>query len=387
MPRLNSRVSGVVFTPFDDGRHLDLLDEVQRSNREAVLDPNTIELALPGGFTTSRAKLPWAGSCVHTATEYSGGRFFGVVDVIAQHAVTSGYSAVLAPTHCLVEGLQDAWLPIDRVATRRLRTQLDAAGSKETRIFYPLAISTKQLRQEVVCENLTSQLSGLPIDGLWLRVYPFGGTSIGPSVLRGQIRACRAFHRLRLPIVAEKTGAAGLAMMAFGSVGGIESGVTIGENFNIYSLRRPPDPSREIRSQRRIYLPSIGTFLPAAKAEALFANRWMKAKLGCRDSGCCRRGTGETLENPKHHFLNQRSREVFELSEVPEPLRPQMYLERFLRPATDLARDAKDLEPALTRWHRQLEDWRRVLGDMAREEPPVSFARPPASQLDRRRGA
>lgn len=387
MPRLRAGVSGIVFTPFENGRHDDLLSEIQRSHLEAVLDPNTIELATPGGFGSSRRKLPWAGDDVHDPSECTGTRIFPIVDAIANYTVDHRFDAVLAPTHYLAEGIRDPWLETDRVATSRLRAQLDAAGMGDTRIYYSLAIPGRQLRQENTCEELITLLSGLPVDALWVRVYPFGGTKIGPVVLRGHIRACRSLHKLKLPIVAEKSGAAGIALLAFGAVGGIEGGITIGETFDLQRLRRPPEPRRKFVAPKRVYLPSIGAFVSANTAKNFFKNRRMKARLGCRDSACCRRGTVDTVDRPKRHFINQRVGEIQRLSDLPEPIRPQMYLEDFLRPATDIARQVAEFEPSLENWRKQLDTWRTTLGDMVRNEPAVTFARSPAGRLRRLRGA
>ena len=47
--------------------------------------------------------------------------------------------------------------------------------------------------------------------------------------------------------VAERVGTVGLALMAFGAVGGVESGVTLGERFNVRDLRkRDESPAREV---------------------------------------------------------------------------------------------------------------------------------------------
>jgi hypothetical protein len=111
----------------------------------------------------------------------------------------------------------------------------------------------------------------------------------------------------------------------------------------------------------------------------------MKSSFGCHDSGCCRRGTVDTLGNPRRHFMIQRLREVANLSHVPETLRPQLYLDNFLRPASDLALRAARVEPALSRTRERLDAWRDALGAMARLGVPTTFSAVPEGRRIRRR--
>jgi hypothetical protein len=121
----------------------------------------------------------------------------------------------------------------------------------------------------------------------------------------------------------------------------------------------------------------IGAFLSHKQAEAFFENRQMKIALGCRDSACCQRGTSDTLREPRRHFMIQRVSEVRRMSNAPETLRAQLYLDDFLRPATDLALRAARVEPALEPTRKRLEGWRHTLGEMAKAGPVTSFATVP----------
>ena len=86
-------------------------------------------------------------------------------------------------------------------------------------------------------------LKTIEIDAVWLRIHPFGTTAAGPIALRGYIEACRDLHRVGVPLVAERSGTIGVALMAFGAVGGIESGITLGERFDARTLAAPRSPS------------------------------------------------------------------------------------------------------------------------------------------------
>jgi hypothetical protein len=100
----------------------------------------------------------------------------------------------------------------------------------------------------------------------------------------------------------------------------------------------------------------------------------MKAAFGCHDTTCCRHGVVDMLHNPRRHFMIQRVGEVGRLSRAPESLRPQNYLEDFLRPATDLALKAARAEPTLEATRKRLEGWRQTLAAMARSGSIPSFA-------------
>ncbi len=81
----------------------------------------------------------------------------------------------------------------------------------------------------------------------------------------------------------------------------------------------------------------------------------MKTLFACRVSDCCRRGAIDMAVDPRRHFVLRRTSEVNYYSRPPEPLRSGLYLEEFLRPATDLALRAARVAPALEPTHYQLE--------------------------------
>lgn len=197
-------------------------------------------------------------------------------------------------------------------------------------------------------------------------------------MLRNYIEAARDFQRLQLPIVGEHTGTAGLALMAFGAIGGIESGVTHGERFVVNDLFKPPTPnSQPFAPAPRVYLPSLGVFVSRAQHSALISKPTMRSAFGCRDSTCCTRGPADTDRDPRRHFLFQRTREVNDISQRPEPMRASIYLEEFLRPATDLAVRAAKVDQAFDRPRERLEGWRIALGAIHKNGPPPTFAKAP----------
>lgn len=373
-----------MFDPCLEVRQEELLAETLRHQLEAVLDPRAVELSTPTGFTRAGvAQLPWASEEPHTPEALRGSGADQLLDALGEYAASKRFTAVLAPAHYLVDA-RDPWFEVDTALARRLRDRLDSVGKHETLIYYPLALHAAAFRDATQRRVLTAALEALPVDGVWLRIHPFGSTS-GPTALQRYIEACREFHALRLPLVAERSGTIGVALMSFGAVGGIESGLTFGERYDVAPMLREPRDNDPFLPPPRVYLPELGAFLSKAQAEVFFENRQMRSTFGCRDSSCCRRGTVDTLGNPRRHFMIQRLREVANLSHAPETLRPQLYLDNFLRPASDLALRAARVEPALTTNRQRLDAWRETLGAMSRRGGPSTFSVVPEGRRIRRR--
>src|SRR5262249_13428689 len=116
--------------------------------------------------------------------------------------------------------------------------------------------------------------------------------------------------------------------------------------------------------------------------------RGAKAAYACRDDACCRRGLGDMLANPRRHFLITRLNEVSRLSVVPESLRSQIYMEEFLRPASDLIIKAAAVEPKLKSRRHHLDSWRAGLGAVLRNGvPSTASAAPTGRRIQTRKGA
>jgi hypothetical protein len=206
--------------------------------------------------------------------------------------------------------------------------------------------------------------------------------------LRGYIEACWDLHSLRIPLVAERVGGVGLALMAFGAVGGIESGLTLGERFNFHDIRKKPKDGQDgFLPPPRVYIAELGAFLTAKQAKEFFEIRGMKSKFGCKDTDCCSRGVDDMVRDPRPHFLRRRSREVGGMAKRPEEFRAPSYLDEFLRPATDLALTASRAYPLFENTRVRLERRRTTLAAIHREHPSESFAIPPRGQRLARRSA
>lgn len=370
--------SGLVFDAWDHARQGELCDAAL-GRVEAILDTRAFELSTARGATDKRlAALPWAGDVLpHTQGLLTGDWGRVVPELIAEEVASRKYSAVLAPTHFL-SATDNAWLEIDIRLNERLRSALDRRGLSHVTIYFPLAIHGTIFGKTSARAWIIDRLAAASIDALWLRVHPFGAADAGPLALRRYIEGARDFQRLGIPVVGEHTGTAGLAMLAFGALGSIESGVTFGERFDAIALTKPPRPEdKPYAPAPRVYVARLGVFMSRDQASALMAKPGMRSLLGCRDTFCCPRGVSDTDRDPRRHFLLQRQREVAEISRRPEPVRPSMYLEEFLRPATDYVLRAAKVDPKLERSRKRLEDWRLTLGAMNQEGLPPTVALAP----------
>lgn len=373
-------IGGIVFDPCCEDIHGSLKDAAQKKGVWCVLDTKMLELATLGGFTAQRQKLPWAASKPHAISDFRDLREDDLCALIAQFVADHGYTAVLAPTHYLAGGTMDPWFSIDCASTQKLRAALDRIGKRDVHIFYPFALPMTVFRSAAHIASFVSRLRDLPIASLWLRVSPFGSDS-GHVSLENYINSCRILQNAGVPLVAEKTGTIGLALLAFGAVSGLDTGVATGDKFDFQRLRRVLPP-KKFGMQPRVYIERLNCYLSRRRAAEFFAVRGMR-EFACHDTDCCLRGVEDMLENNKRHFLNARAKEVSLLSGAPLGMRPAQYLDEILRPATDQLGKipryvgiSEDLASKIERENRKLSGWRATLSGLKRFHVGVSDAKP-----------
>lgn len=359
--------NGIVVDPRDRQRSESLRDIAREEDIELVLDPLSVELATEIGHNrTGMTSLPWASSSPHQAEALNLAGIYRYSDSLARTAVHFGTSAVLAPTHFL-ESIPSPWLDIDFKLTLALRERLNRRGVDGTLIYYPLAVRLKTLQSErnrvAILQHLHSLVAAEAIDAVWLRIPGFGVAESGPVNLRRYFELARGLHGLGVPVVAERTGTIGVALLAFGAVGGIEQGVTVGERYDLRPLLARKASKGGFLPAPRVYVKEIGAFLSRKDARKLLAHRTVKNRFACQ-LPCCPRGVEDMLEDPRRHFLVSRAKEVEQLSRVPEADRADLYLETWLRPASDRATLAARLNPKLRKQRERLDRWRESLGEL-----------------------
>lgn len=385
--------TGVVFEAKRVAQQKELLSLVLEKGLDAVLDPMTQPMATIGGHGNSIAKLPWADKRPHCledlSTDFQQRR---MADEIAQFAVQHGFTQVLSPTH-LVKGPDDPWLDVDLALTRALRHALDRHGASDLQIQYSLALGYEAFRTAPKRAAVIEKMRRAQCNGLWLNIDGCGCDSSATAITR-YCDAATEFQALKLPIVSDHVGGLmGLSLLAFGGVGGVAHGITLGERFDAASWLRVPS-GKPFAPRTRVYIPQLDLMLDRGDAEKLFEAGGGRARsaLGCRDTNCCRRGVEDTIQSPAGHFLYQRTQQVAGLGQIPESLRPSHFLEEWVRPASDTAVKVSTLElpeelmKKIQKQTKRLNSLRTTLGPYARQRRDATFAMHPITRAARAGG-
>ena len=385
--------TGVVFEAKRVAQQKELLSLVLEKGLDAVLDPQTQAMATVGGYVSAMDNLPWSEKRAHApddlASDFQQRR---MADEIAQFVDRHGFTQVLAPTH-LITGPDDPWLKIDLALTRALRLALEQHRAGNFQIHYSLALDYEAFRTAPTRSALIEKLPRAQCDGLWLNVDGCGSDS-SPTAITRYCDASSEFQTLQIPIVADHAGGLmGLSLLAFGGVGGLSHGITLGERFDASAWHKT-QRGKPFGARTRVYITQLDLMFERLDAEKLFEAGGGRARstLGCRDANCCRRGVIDMLQAPARHFLYQRTQQVAALSQIPESLRPSQFLEDLVRPASDTALRATSLElpddlmKKISKQTKRLNDLRTTLGPYARRRRYASFALHPTTRMARAGG-
>ncbi len=381
--RMPSSFQGDVCDPCCWPRHQELWREGADRGLETVLDTRAMELATEGGFAAIGKRLAWSGNRPHLPADFDRATVQSLTGKWVDFLQGTGLSSVLAPSH-FIKRPDDEWLDVDRRLVLALRETLDRSGLSRVPIYYPLALPGSVFRLPGPRVQLKAHLAALPIDAVWMRVSPFGSSSPGGVALRGFVEGCWDLHSLQRPLVAEHSGTVGVALLAFGAVGGIESGVTIGENFDFSRLCKAQE-KKVGYSSPRIFVPELMCFLNRRDARALLERRTMRSRFGCQGHWCCTKGADDMLRDPRRHFLARRFDELARLTTVPESMRAQIYMEEVLRPASDHLSVVSEAFPALESARGRLAKWRHTLGALLLETRAFPHTLVPRGQRLRER--
>ncbi len=314
----------------------DLVKSLKVSGCEIVIDPNFAEMATARFGSSALQKLgwsnvdrPWQDSDFGTRRNYDAAR------AIAKFAIEAGVHAILAPTH-LIEASQQSWRTVDIRMCEALRHELDQAGGREIEIDYQLITTAAVLKDAPLRDSLAADIAGLPISNVWLRVSGFGATATG-SGTRTFVETVRALHKIDRPLIVDMAGGfAGLATLAFGAVAGISHGVGQKEGFKASDWSKPPNGGGGAGA--RTYIPELDRYLKEEQLVAIYAARGGRSRFSCNDQGCCPGGAEDMFENSHAHFINQRHRQIEDISGTPELRRSEQFLLKHLDPAIRSAR-------------------------------------------------
>jgi hypothetical protein len=336
------RFRSFVFDAAHIGEQGDLLSTLQRAGCEIILDPNAAETATLGRFDSSVSALPWGNpDRPWEPGDFGRTRNLDAAKAIAEFATRHSVDAVLSPAHCMDE-FPNPWLSIDLRLCEELRHELDRAGAKHVSIDFQIITTNTLLKDLPAREALVADIRHVPAENIWLRASGFGATATG-SATRSFIESSRGFHEIDKPIVADYAGGlSALAAAAFGGVGGFCHGMSQKESFRISDWKKPATGGGG--SAKRVYVPELDRSFKKEQLSELFAVRGTRARFGCNDTTCCAHGTEDMMENPYRHFVIQRSRQIKNLSDVPEVRRAEYFLLHHLDPAVRSARLAARLK-------------------------------------------
>lgn len=383
--------TGVVFEAKRVGQQKELLSLVLERGLDAVLDPQTQAMATVGGYAKSMDGLSWSKKRPHTLADLATAfQQRQMAEEIAKFVAFHGFTQVIAPTH-LISGPDDPWLAIDIASANTLRAALERQGVGHVQLQYSLALSYEAFRTIPKRLAVLDQLRRVRADSLWLNIQGCGSDS-SPTAITRYGDAAVDFHALGVPIVADHVGGlVGLSLLAFGAVGGLSHGVTLGERFDTGSWHKVPENKPSFGAKIRVYMPTLDLMLARVDAERFFEAGGGRARSAfcCRDTNCCHRGMDDMLQAPARHFLYQRTQQVAGLGQIPESIRPSQFLEEHLRPASDAALLATklslpdDLNQKTARQAKRLNDLRTTLGPYAKKCRDSSFARHPVTRIAR----
>lgn len=297
---------------------------------EIVLDTNCAELSVAGRFAGSVKSAPWsAQGRALEATDFIAGTNRSVIEPIARYVVNNEITAVLSPSHFLGDHGHD-WFRTDLKACEELRKALDHYGGGFIPIDYPVIASYAQFRDPKFRKTVCDELRNLPIDRIWLRIAGFGVAATGEGVSR-YIEGSLDFHELGVPLIADCVGGlAALAVAAIGGVSGFASGLEGRQRFDTSDWLKSSPRKGGGGGSKRIFMHGLDRSLSIAETRQLFDDtRTSRHMFGCSDPNCCG-DIEKMLGNPEAHQAVQTGKIVKSLSDIPESLRAEQFVEKFL---------------------------------------------------------
>jgi hypothetical protein len=310
-------------------RHKSLVRSLKDRRAEIILDTNCAELSVAGRFSGSAKSAPWAaeGRALE-ADDFVPGTNRSVIEPIARYAVKNELTAVLSPSHFLGEKDQ-GWRDTDLRSCEALRKALDQYGGKHIPIDYPIIASYSQFRDPNFRKSLRGQLRSMPIDRIWFRVAGFGANATGIGISRF-IEGTTDFHDLHMPIIADYVGGVtSLAISAMGGASAFSSGLEGKMQFSASGWLKPESSGGGGRS-KRVFVSGLDRFVSIDDMRQFFDDtRTSRQLFGCSDPTCCG-DVDKMLRSPEAHLAVQTGRLVTSLSETPEALRAEQFLEKHL---------------------------------------------------------
>jgi hypothetical protein len=331
-------------------RQQSLREEALGASRRLWLDTQGLELSLPSGITDSHLELPWAKE-LRRAEALSSKQRKSAAMCIASFASEGGYSGILVPTHFLADDHTE-WLEGDAAMAAELRASLDMIGAKRIELIYPVTLPTKLMSDTAFLRVLRRQLTAAAVDRVTVRAHSFGANA-GPNVMRRLIDGLSELQQCELPLLVERGGFSGTILFAMGVVDTVESGIAIGDSFDLGDRLRPVAMSGSGPTKRRVYLEALGRTVDVSAAQALMGTALGKTRFACTSRNCCVDGTKDMLRDPRRHSVLARQRQLAELAAVPATQRAEYFVHRVLTPVCDSLSRASQSVPTFLEIHRR----------------------------------
>lgn len=296
-------------------RQKELVETLSNSGAEIILDTKAAELASLAGIHSKASQLPWANAGrPHDANDWAGQKGVQLTQAVADFAIVSGIDRVLSPAH-LIRNVESPWLVTDLQSTHNLRRALDQSGGENIQVDYHLMLPIGLLKEVDQLQAVLQRIRSAPVDNVWLRVSGYGMDG-SPAGTKHFIEAAWELSKFKKPLIADQVGGLiGLALAAFGAVGGICHGVAEMENFRTSGWNRPPGGGGS--SEKRIYLPQLDIYLYKSKAEIFMAGRNARSLVTCNDRKCCQKPE-DMFNQSQAHALTQSARVIEQFNDQPE---------------------------------------------------------------------
>lgn len=393
----DARINRAVLAAACLERHASLIKALQMRAAELVLDSRSAELAMPIGRRDSLQGMPWSNLAIESEpSKYDSQRISRIARLIADTAVSGGFSAVLAPTHYL-SSLNDRWIDVDAALTKSMRSALDALGGRHIRLYYPLLIPYGWLSAREQMIPLAGFLSTMPINAVWLRVSNFQNDKSAAAV-RHYIEGAQVLLSSDRPVIADHVGGfSGLAILAFGAAGGLAHGIGAHEGFKVASWKKTTDG---FGIRKRVYIADADLYIDAKTFNPVLENPVIRARMGCKNKLCCPRGVDDMFSNAKVHTINACFEQLAVLAESAPSQRINTFIRQALVPTganlikLDHALSGyPELQQRIQRKRRFVDDLRLTLESLSVEAgagvrrssiPRRAPFRPAAQQHDRR---
>ena len=335
----------VVFDAAHVEGQAELVQTLKKRSVEIVLDLNFAEMSAVGKLhSRSLRKLSWSPpEGLILSESFSRVNSLTAAEKMADFAIKVGADSVLAPCH-YIEGINDPWKHKDIDLCNYLRNALDKKGAKDILLAYQVIIDAKILFSQSNRIEFIDSLHSVAVDAIWLRIAGFGAAATGCAT-RKMIEACRDFHILNQPIIADyASGLATLGAAAFGSIGGISHGLLQRESFRGgHEWRSPPKESSSQGTQKWVFFPDLDRNLNEATAITLLGTKGARSRFCCNDPLCCRNGAESMCGDRHAHFVYQKNKQIENLSTIPENRREEHFFLKHLDPAIRAVRAGEKL--------------------------------------------